>query len=470
MDYYLETVDPNKAAHVIVGNESFGIKEIQETLHIKGQEDTVITRKMGPHGPIVNDVTQHLSKKTPIGLSWTYTQKQNHTFKGFWMVNQSKNLQEFQSGLPLIHAPGISLNYADEQGNIAWFAVASLKMRDEFENSWTIFNGQDSSSLNVQYYPFSANPKLINPQSGYIYSANDWPAPIEWEGKKIWYPGYYKPQYRADRIRELLESKNDWDANGMKDVLNDVTNPKDAELWLLLAQSIPDKSIWAHIQPYHLWKGIYTPEEIAPTVFNTLLYYTMRMAMEDELGKKTFHTFLTTHQFQRSYGVLLMQENSKWWDNVLTPQIEDRSMIMAQAWRKTWDVLTDEYGNDCSDWKWENACRLQIQHPIGKVAIFSPIFNTPDHPIYGGNETIHQSGFYLDSTGHFKAFFGSQMRIIVDYNDVRKGWNITPSGQSGHLMSPFYDNQHDLYAQRGFREQNMISGPQRNGTTLILIP
>ncbi len=470
MDYYLETVDPKNSGHVLVGNQSYSLKAIQETLHIKGQEDTVITRKIGPHGPIVNDVTQHLSAQAPIGLNWTYTQKQNHTFKGFWMVNQSHNLKEFQSGLPLIHAPGISMNYADAEGNIAWFATAALKMRNPQENSWTILSGKDSNSMDVHYYPFAANPKLINPSSGYIYSANDWPAPIEWAGQKIWYPGYYKPQYRADRIRDILESRNDWDAEGMKTVLNDVTNPKDAELWMLLAQLVPDEKIWSPLKPYHLWKGTYTPEDIVPTVYNTLLYYTMRLAMEDEMGKKMFHTFLTTHQFQRSYGILLMAKDSKWWDNVSTPQKEDRSMIIAQAWRETWKVLNQEYGSHCEDWKWKNACRLQIQHPIGKVALFSPLFNTPDHPIYGGNETIHQSGFHLDSTGHFKVFFGSQMRIIVDYQDVRKGWNITPSGQSGHLMSPFYDNQHDTYAAQGFREQHMQTGPQKSGTTLLLIP
>ncbi|MBM3428929.1 MAG: penicillin acylase family protein, partial [Bacteroidetes bacterium] len=148
----------------------------------------------------------------------------------------------------------------------------------------------------------------------------------------------------------------------------------------------------------------------------------------------------------------------------------DRSMILGQAWRRAWDVLTAEYGSSCANWKWEYACRLQIQHPIGKVALFSPLFNTPNHAIYGGNETIHQSGFHLDSTAHFKVFFGSQMRIIVDYQDVRKGWNVTPSGQSGHLMSPFYDNQHDLYASQGFREQHMNTGPQKNGSTLRLAP
>ncbi len=470
MDYYAETLDPQKKDAILVGTKSYPIRQITETIHVKGQDDTTIVRQVGPHGPIVNDVTPHLDSSKMISLNWTYTRKANHTFKGFWMVNQSTKLTEFQAGLPLIHAPGINMNYADEEGNIAWFATASLKERPLDVNSWTILNGNDPSTLNAAYYSFDYNPKSINPACGYIYSANDWPAPIEDGRASIWYPGYYKPQYRADRIRELIESRKDWDAEGMKTMLNDVVNPKDAELWQKLLVIVGDLHIWERLKPISNWTGAYTPEDVVPTIYNTLLYYTMRYAMEDEVGLKVFETFLATHQFQRSYGKLIDQAHSPWWDDHSTPAHEDRKMIVQRAWKKTLEVLEREYGADIQVWKWSNACRLQIQHPVGKVAILSPLFNTPDHAIYGGNETIHQSGFYLDSTAHFKVFFGSQMRIVVDFQDVRRGWNITPSGQSGHLMSPFYDDQHDLYAQRGFREQLMQSGPQKNGTTLRLVP
>jgi penicillin amidase len=470
MDYYAETIDPKNNYAVLVGDSSYLLQTTSEVIHIKGQNDTTIIRRVGPHGPIVNDVTQHLDSKQLISLNWTYTQRENHTFKGFWMVNQSTNLSSFQAGLPLIHAPGINMNYADDEGNIAWFATASLKKRSPQTNSWTILDGRDPSSLRSDYYSFALNPKSINPSCGYIYSANDWPAPF-FDGEHIiWYPGYYKPQYRADRIRQLIETRSDWDAEGMKTMLNDVTNPKDAELWQKLLMISEDQEIWKQIQSISNWNGAYFQDDVAPTVYNTLLYFTMRYAMEDELGIKLFDTFLTTHQFQRSYGKLIDQAQSPWWDDVRTSAKENRKMIVQRAWKKTLEVLRKEYGDNVQEWKWSAACRLQIQHPVGKVALLSPLFNTPNHAICGGNETIHQSGFYLDSTAHFKVFFGSQMRIIVDFQDVRNGWNITPSGQSGHLMSPFYDDQHDLYAQQGFREQHMQSGPQKNGTTLRLVP
>jgi penicillin amidase len=60
------------------------------------------------------------------------------------------------------------------------------------------------------------------------------------------------------------------------------------------------------------------------------------------------------------------------------------------------------------------------------------------------------------------------MRTMVDFSDVENGLNITPSGQSGHLLSPHYDDQAELYAQRKFREQSLTT--HEKWRKLILTP
>jgi penicillin amidase len=128
MDYFYEKPTADKKG-VTVGDKVYPLKQSTEVIHVKGGGDTTITRISGPHGPMINTVTSLLANKNWISCHWTYTQKDNNTFKGFWGMNQSNNMKEFASALPYIHAPGISLNYADEQGNIAWWATASLKKR-----------------------------------------------------------------------------------------------------------------------------------------------------------------------------------------------------------------------------------------------------------------------------------------------------------------------------------------------------
>jgi penicillin amidase len=103
-------------------------------------------------------------------------------------------------------------------------------------------------------------------------------------------------------------------------------------------------------------------------------------------------------------------------------------------------------------WAWKKVCKLELKHPLGVVALFKPFVNREELPVWGGNETIHQSGFKLDSTGNYRVHFGSQMRIIHDFAN-NESWNMTPSGQSGHPMSKHYLDQAELYRTKKFRQE-----------------
>jgi len=58
----------------------------------------------------------------------------------------------------------------------------------------------------------------------------------------------------------------------------------------------------------------------------------------------------------------------------------------------------------------------------------------------------------------------------VDFGDVRNGWNITPSGQSGHFLSPHYDDQSEDYHHQKFRPQTMSMTPFKNGKSMKILP
>jgi penicillin amidase len=470
MDYFQETLNPINASEIQVGNQFYPIESVEERIQVKGQPDTIIILQKSIHGPIINALHQKESWEQPISLHWTYTQKEANPVWGFWRMNQSTDLVSFQSGLKQIHSPGINVNYADAKGNIAWFATAHLKKRPSDWNPWTILNGQDERSIAWEYFDFQDNPRSVNPPQHYIYSANDWPGAIQTDSTPLWYPGYYKPQYRADRINELIKEEEQWNAEGMMNLQNDVINPMDAKVWMEMMRYCPQEIQNEISEDARNWQGQYLPHLTGPSLFNTMLYYSMRYAMQDEIGSQRFELFLTNHQMQRAYGKLLFLDASPWWDNVSTSEKESRSAILEKAWRKTIEVLKTEYGEDEEQWKWSETAHLQIQHPLGKVAILKPFLNLDEHEIFGGNETIHQSGFYLDSTAHFKVFFGSQMRIIVDFCDVRNCWNITPSGQSGHFLSPHYDDQSEDYHHQKFRPQTMSMTPFKNGKSMKILP
>lgn len=480
MDFYEERTDPtNDQAFMFESSyETAQLRQYQ--IKIKGEEDTTFSVRVTRHGPVINDAFDGMDQGNPISMFWTYTKLPNRNIDALYGLNNATTMATFEKNLSMIHAPGLSVNYGDKAGNVAWWGCASLIARKAGVNSWTILDGTISSHEPEGFYPFSKNPRSVNPEWGFIYSANDWPQDLNAgaanDTSALWYPGYYKPQHRADRIRKLLSSRNDWTLESMKLVMTDSKSDADSLLmnnWMKTLLAIPTFKDDADFQEYSVtlnWNGSYDPQNPSPTVYNRMLYHYLHDAMADELGEDLFRLLLETHQIQRTQLILAQQDSSKWWDNTLTDYAETKSDIIQGAFERTIDELKAEFGPNYKVWNWSKCLSLELKHPLGEVALFRPFFNEGPHTVFGGNETILQSGFKLDSTGHYKVFFGSQMRIMVDFAHTDSALNITPSGQSGHIMSPHYDDQAKLYRDRKFRLQTMNKASIRNYELLTFVP
>lgn len=467
MDFYQEKFAD--ATHTVLGDTLMPVQLIDEVIKVKGEEDTVVHVRRTVHGPIVSDAFDGIGKD--IAMKWTYTAKENRTVQALYGMCHAPSMEAFETALADIHAPGLNITYGDRAGNIAWWACAHLVKRPPAVNSWMVLNGASGEDEWQGYYDFKENPRSINPTWGYVYSANDWPDKVAGE----WYPGYYKPQYRADRIRKLLDRATALDTASMKAVMNDHINETDSiELHLfgriLAGTSGEALQTFEQYKSLFFWNGGYTPESNSAVLFNRLLYNMLEGACKDELGDLPFRLLMGTHQVQRAQFHLLTVENSPWWDDVNTPQKESRTEVVSEAFLRTVRALEDELGKNPKLWMWKDVCTLELKHPLGEVALFRPIFNRGPYPVYGGNETILQSGFKMDSTGVFKVFFGSQMRMIVDFGDAREAISITPCGQSGHVMSEHYSDQALRYVHMGYRKQWMKEEHVRKFPVLRIRP
>ena len=59
------------------------------------------------------------------------------------------------------------------------------------------------------------------------------------------------------------------------------------------------------------------------------------------------------------------------------------------------------------------------------------------------------------STGYFPVNGGPALRKITDFADLENGETVSPTGQSGNVMSQFYDDQAEMYATGKFRKMLM---------------
>lgn len=479
MDFYQEKIDGDIYEYK---GEKKTLEYREKIVKVKGASDVTIKVPYTVHGPIVNGVFDGMDASAPpISMSWTYTMKDNKTVNAFYTMNNSKDMKTFESALQDIHAPGLSVNYGDAQGNIAWWACAHLVKRPNHVNPWTILDGASGNDDWQGYYAFAENPRRVNPPEGYIHSANNWPEmksypTVDSDTAVLWYPGYYKPEFRSNRIKSLLEFRKDWDYTSMETMMTDVFVAEDYEIMVNWRNILDEKLNFDKNDLYFMydevfdWDGQYTKESFGSTFYVKMLYHVLHEACADELGEENFKLFLATHQMQRAYPILNKSKNSPWWDNVNTEEKESRSDILVKAFEKSIAELRAQFGDNPKVWNWRKACTLEPKHPLGEVAILRPIFNIGPLPVAGGNETIMQSGFLLNPDGEYKVFFGSQMRIIVDFAKLDSALNITPCGQSGHIMSPHYDDQFEKYVNQEFRVQQMKLSEEHIKDKLVLNP
>ncbi|RPD99028.1 penicillin acylase family protein [Aureibaculum marinum] len=450
VDFYFEINNPENENEYKTPNGYETYKVIDKEIKVKNSESVSYQIKVSKHGPIMNDIIDHISDEQPIAMSWIYTQLPNKLLEACYGLSHAKSLYGFKEATALIHAPGLNLMYGDVDDNIAWFAAAKLYKLNDSVNTKVILDGASGSDEIIEYLDFTQNPQAINPKSNYVYSANNQPDTIA----GVLYPGYYLPEDRAKRIVQFLEAKNDFTKQDVMEMINDVTSavtPTIVEnaLSSIKAEDFNDDEKKA-IQILQNWDGSYHLNSVAPTIYNRFLYEFLGNTFEDEMVE-SFELFLNSRVQRKINAVQMAKDSSIWWDDVTTEnRVETKRDIVTKSIKDAISFLEKQLGNSPKQWTWNRVHTLEHNHPMGEIAALRKYFNVGPFEINGGSEVINNLTFNLDSTGYYKVTAGPSTRRVIDFSDIENSTTILPTGQSGNVLSPHYKDQAKMYTNGDF--------------------
>ena len=474
IDLYVEKVNPDNSNEVFFKDHWEKISSREEIIKIKGEKDTVVTIQETRHGAIINGSLKMLDELTdqPVSFWWEYNQSTSTILESSYKLSHAVSIDQARNAVSMITAPGLNIMYADKLGNIAWWAAARLPKRPEHVNSITLLDGSSGKDEILGYYDFSENPQNENPESGFLYSANNSPDSVH----GVMHAGYYAPDYRAKRILSWFSQEKKWEAEDMKTILRDVVNTDNPQYANEILSVIGEENYSASTETAEIlkeWKGDNQVTDIAPVIWTKLWYTTMKLAMEDELGKETFADFVGTHLFKCTYPNLLYNDSSLWWDNINTKEKETRKDIFSEAFDNTVESLKKQLGNKVENWQWGKVHRLEHIHPIGRKQPFNLLFNVGPFEAQGTSEVVNNSSFVLNEEGVYKVKYGPAMRRIIDFSDLENTLSILPTGQSGNVFSNHYNDQAEMYLKGEFRKQMMneqeIKNSSKNKFVLKLV-
>lgn len=452
-DFFEETINPKNQKQYLNNNKTLDFINTEKVINVKDSALVKIKIKSTIHGPIINNLLADFKSKKPVSLSWIYTQQPINILDVTYGMSHSKDIKMFEKSISTLAAPGLNVMYGDAENNIAWFTTGKLYKLEKNVNPNFILNGSTGVDDKKTFFDFKENPKSINPASGFVYSSNNMPTAIDGYD----YPGYYLPADRANRISLLLENKNNWDIASSEKMITDNISFSAPTVVKNIISEIPNIGLSANenqaLAILKKWTGSSNLQDVAPTIYNKLIYFYLQNTFEDELGAIPFNQFLKTHIVKQVIEPQSKNQKSVWWDNILTnAKTETKQEICFKSFRHAISSLEKQLGKDIKKWTWSHVHQLEIKHPLGSVAVLKPLFNGGLHKISGANEVINNNMFlYSDDARHtIKA--GPSTRRIIDFSDIENSTTVLPTGNSGNPFNKHYNDQNKLFCEGKFRK------------------
>lgn len=472
MAFFREEFSPHNPKLIAEDGQWKAIHYYETVIKVKDEEDVLLPIRITPRGPLLNEIMSD-NKAPPISLYWTFYHPNNVPLKAIYHIMRASNLNEFARHLSWIKSPGMNISYVDRSGNIAWWVVGQIPIRPPNYYGDMIMDSTKGDHKKLRVVPFDQNPRLINPPSGVIVSANFIP-PV-----KVPYriEGDWSPSERFERITYLLSKKQKWSLEELKkvqtdsvDILSTTLLPKIlAEVKVHKLKSspylvnLPPHLIEESLSFLRLWKGEAEVNSIGMTLFAQWIENIIRALLEPSIGDsyKSYCELPDALYFLKN---IFHNPNSEWRKKGQLSNAVNVGLSM------TLYDLSKMFGTDIKDWRWGKAHTVEYRHTIGQQWPLNYIFNVGPYEAPGGH---HQVNCMDHSMCHgFKVESGPTTRRLVDMADPEHSLGILPIGNSGNLTDPHHHDQVKLFLSGEYRPQLLnINEIEENKTKeLILAP
>ena len=239
-------------------------------------------------GPVMYD--DHYNGKGRVADSRTLAvrwkaHESSNELKTFALLNKAKNLQDYEKAISSFACPGQNFAFASKSGDIAMWQQGSFPAKWYRQGDF-IMPGIDSSYNWQTNIPQSENPKQINPERGFVSSANQIPADTSYP----YYLGGNYDLYRGLLINRYLTGMNAITPADMQKMQNDIYNAFAEAAVPFLLEHIKTDQLNEEERKYlsivKSWNMRNDNEEKGPTVFTTWFGWLEEFVWKDELSQE----------------------------------------------------------------------------------------------------------------------------------------------------------------------------------------
>lgn len=459
IDFYAETLKDDSTRYLLNG-EWKELRVKNETIKTKEGEEITEQLKFTHRGPLVNRFKN--GQETPLSIHWLGNEKSNE-IRTVYLLNRAKNWSDFRDAVKTFISVSQNIVYADVRGNIGLQCCAGVPIREG--SGIEIYPGDTTRYDWTGLVPFEKLPFELNPERGYVSSANNKTVP---ENYPYYISHWFATPSRIDRIRELLEEKELLGTEDFQKMHSDFRS-KTAERYVpgFLA-AIRTKTDWnetekAAIQKLENWNFELSRESQAASVFEVLYRKVCENLVKDDLSPESFMAIKGERVLLENLLMnVLNEKNSVWIDDVKTTETESFPDIVIRSLKETVEELSGELGTDVEAWNWGKIHTFTLSHPLGVVNALDKALNLNRGPFEmpGSFHTVCPYSYSFKNV--YKVNHGASHRHIFDVGNWDLSKTIIPTGTSGIPASDFYLDQTRLYLENQYHADPFLLNSVRD--------
>ena len=197
-DLYQYELNPKNPLQYKYQGAWMDFKIIKELISVKGAPSKEVDLYYSHHGPVT-----YLNKEKHIAYAvrCAWLEPGGSPYLASLRMDQAKTWEEFQEACTYSNIPGENMIWADTQGNIGWQAVGIAPVRNNYSGLVPVPG--DGRYEWAGYLPIIQKPNELNPEKGFIATANQNVTPDEYDNWNA--IGYsWSDPYRGDRVNDCL--------------------------------------------------------------------------------------------------------------------------------------------------------------------------------------------------------------------------------------------------------------------------
>ncbi|MDH4124767.1 MAG: penicillin acylase family protein [Gammaproteobacteria bacterium] len=407
-------------------------QSFEEIIVVKGAEPVTLKVRETIWGPVADGLAYPDGE---IAISWIA----HHTSETNLRLIELETAATVDEALSIanhVTIPPQNFVVGDSGGNIGWTIAGPIPVRVGYDPllpaDWSQVQGWQG------WLPAESYPRIINPESGRIWTANARVA--DGEALRLIGNGGYDLGARAAQIRDALLAKNQFAVQDMLDIQFD-----DRALFLgpwqaLLLEVLGDAEEFAE---YRQLVEAWVPRAAAESVG-----YRLVRSFRLEVRQRVFDALMTpvreaygddvrlriSNQFEAPLWALLTERPK----HMLPAGFDDWNEFLLAAVRANINYFEENFDGPLASRTWGEFNTAIIQHPLSRaIPLLSRWLDMPATPMHGDENLPRAQGPTFGASERFSVYPGNEAESLMHM----------PGGQSGHPLSLFYRQGHDAWVE-----------------------